>query len=217
VLGKDGRPGGEGAYVRYEMWLRDLESRVCSLVGLSGSFFAARKDVCRDFSGEMQSDFRTLLNSMRMGLLGVSDPDAVGYYQDVGDREREFERKVRTVLRGITVFFRHVEFLNVFRYGFFSYQYFCHKLLRWLVPLFLLLAFVANLALAPGSAGYSILLVIQGGLYALALWSLWRTPAPVHAFLKIPAYFVSVNAAIALAWWRYFKGERVTMWAPSKR
>jgi cellulose synthase/poly-beta-1,6-N-acetylglucosamine synthase-like glycosyltransferase len=217
VLGQDGRPSGEGTYVRYEMWLRSLESQVCSVVGLSGSFFAARKEVCQDFSGDMQSDFRTLLNSMRMGLRGVSDPDAVGYYMDVADSVREFERKVRTVLRGITVFFRHLEFLNVFRYGFFSYQFFCHKLMRWLVPFFLLVAFAANLALAPGSPWFSLLLAVQVGLYVMALWGWRRAQAPAHPLLKIPAYFVSVNAAIMLAWLRYFKGERVTMWDPSKR
>jgi cellulose synthase/poly-beta-1,6-N-acetylglucosamine synthase-like glycosyltransferase len=46
VLGQDGKPCGEGFYVRYKMWLRRLESKVNSLVGLSGSFFAARKEVC---------------------------------------------------------------------------------------------------------------------------------------------------------------------------
>jgi hypothetical protein len=40
------KPCGEGFYVRYEMWLRRLESKVNSLVGLSGSFFAVRKEVC---------------------------------------------------------------------------------------------------------------------------------------------------------------------------
>jgi glycosyltransferase involved in cell wall biosynthesis len=217
VLGKDGRPGVEGAYVRYEMWLRALESQVHSLVGLSGSFFAARSEVCRDFSPDMQSDFRTLLNSMRLGLRGVSDSSAVGYYLDVTDGRREFDRKVRTVLRGLTVFFRNLEFLNPLRYGFFSYQYFCHKLLRWLVPLFLLFAFTTNLALAPGSLVCSVLLVSQVGFYATAIW-VWRHPLPpAHALLKIPAYFVAVNAAIILAWWRYFRGQRLVMWTPSQR
>jgi glycosyltransferase involved in cell wall biosynthesis len=217
VLGKDGRPGGEGAYVRYEMWLRALESQVHSLVGLSGSFFAARSEVCRDFSADMQSDFRTLLNSMRLGLRGVSDPSAVGYYLDVADGRREFDRKVRTVLRGLTVFFRNLEFLNPLRYGFFSYQYFCHKLLRWSVPLFLLFAFAINLALSPGSPGYSALLVGQVGFYATAIL-VWRRPSfPGHMLLKIPAYFVAVNAAIVLAWWRYFLGQRLVMWTPSQR
>lgn len=128
VIGRDGKPCGEGFYVRYEMWLRDLESQVNSLVGLSGSFFAARTAVCRDFSGEMQSDFRTVLNSMRLGMRGVSDPDAIGCYQDISDSRREFDRKIRTVLRGLTVFFHNLEFLNPFRYGLFSYQYPCLQL-----------------------------------------------------------------------------------------
>jgi len=217
VLGQDGRPGGEGAYVRYEMWLRSLESKVHSLVGLSGSFFAARREVCLDFSSDMQSDFRTLLNSMRLGLRGVSDPEAIGYYLDVADSRREFDRKVRTVLRGLTVFFRNLEFLDPLRYGFFSYQYFCHKLLRWLVPLFLLGAFVSNLFLIHGSIGYSFLLVAQLAFYSAAFLGWQNRSHQVHLLLKIPSYFVAVNAAIMLAWWRYFKGQRLVMWTPSER
>jgi len=46
---KEGRVAGEGAYVKYEMWLRRMESAVAGLVGLSGSFFAARKSVCSEW------------------------------------------------------------------------------------------------------------------------------------------------------------------------
>ena len=56
----DGTLSGEGAYVRYEMFLRGLESRVNGLVGLSGSFFAARREVCRRWAADRQSDFNTL-------------------------------------------------------------------------------------------------------------------------------------------------------------
>jgi len=217
VLGRDGKPCGEGFYVRYEMWLRNLESRVNSLVGLSGSFFAARKEVCQDFSGDMQSDFRTVLNSMKLGLRGVDDPAAIGYYQDISDSSKEFDRKVRTVLRGMTVFFRHLEFLNVFRYGLFAYQYFCHKLLRWLVPVFLILVLVSNLMLAFDSWAYFIILVCQLGFYALALWAWVRTEELQRALFKIPLYFLVVNAAILAAWWQYLRGNRMLMWSPSER
>ena len=55
----------------------------------------------------------------------MSDPDVInGYYPDVADNKKEFSRKVRTVLRGMTVFFKNLEFLNFNRYGLFSYQYF---------------------------------------------------------------------------------------------
>lgn len=217
LIGKYGKQSGEGYYVRYEMWLRRLESRVNSVVGFSGSFFAARKQVCEHFAEEMQSDFRSVLNSVKMGLRGVSDPLAIGYYLDVSDDKQEFDRKVRTVLRGLTVFFGHPEFLNIFRYGFFSYQYFCHKLLRWLVPLFLFIALVTNLMLAPTSSVYYILLLCQSAFYAVAALGWKRKTPSLNALFKMPTYFVTVNASIVVAWWRYIQNERVVKWTPSKR
>ena len=145
LIEKDGSPSGEGFYVRYEMWLRKLESRVNSLVGLSGSFFAARSIVCKNFSNNHDSDFFTLLNCINIGLRGISDPLAIGYYHDISDQKLEYERKIRTVLRGMTGFFNNTEYLNFIRYGIFSYQYFCHKLLRWLVPVFLIIELMLNI------------------------------------------------------------------------
>jgi glycosyltransferase involved in cell wall biosynthesis len=216
LLDRDGNPSGEGFYVRYEMLLRRLESKVNSLVGLSGSFFAARRSVCQDFSGDVQSDFRTLLNCVKMGLRGICDPEATGSYLDISGSNREFDRKVRTVLRGLTVFFQNLEFLNVFKYGFFSYQYFCHKLLRWLVPIFLVLAFITNMFLALNSDIYVAFFLCQLLFYSLAAWR-WIGKRVSLRIANIPFYFLTVNASILIAWWRFFKRERVVMWTPSER
>ena len=216
LVDRDGNPSGEGFYVRYEMLLRRLESRVNSLVGLSGSFFAARKSVCQDFSADMQSDFRTLLNSIKMGLRGISDPEVTGSYLDVSAKSREFDRKVRTVLRGITVYFNHLEYLNVLKYGFFSYQYFCHKLLRWLVPLFLILTLLSNMVLAMTSTIFLIIFILQVMFYVIALMG-WRTTGASLGKLNIPYYFLTVNVSILIAWMKYFRRQRVVMWTPSER
>ena len=216
-LGRGGAPSGEGFYVRYEMMLRRLESRVNSLVGLSGSFFAARKTVVQDFQGDMQSDFRTLLNSVKLGLRGVSDPEVTGSYLDVSDPDREFDRKIRTILRGLTVYFRHMEFLNVFKYGVFSYQYFCHKLLRWLVPFLLVSAFVANLFLSKASNTYFVLLTVQLVFYGIGILGWLSKKYRSINIIKIPFYFLTVNMSILIAWWRYLRRERIVMWTPSER
>jgi cellulose synthase/poly-beta-1,6-N-acetylglucosamine synthase-like glycosyltransferase len=210
--------GGEGFYVKYEMWLRSLESKVNSVVGLSGSFFAARREVCEDFSPKMQSDFRTLLSSMRKGMRGLSDPRAIGYYQDIKDTSREFGRKVRTVIRGLTVFFGNLEFLNVFEFGFFSYQYICHKLLRWLVPFFLIIAFGANAVCAMHSMFFCGVFILQICFYALAVTGMTggQKVSSIIA-VKIPKFFIVVNASIFVAWVKYLCGERLTMWKPSER
>ena len=218
VIGKDGKVSGENFYVRYEMWLRRLESRANTPVGLSGSFFAARKSVCHDFSEDIDSDFRTLLNSVKAGMRGACDPKAIGNYFDVSDQRREFERKVRTVLRGLTLFFRHTEYLNIFKYGVFSYQYFCHKLLRWLVPFFLVLIFLSNLYLAMQYEIYLFLFILQILFYgSIFITKIKDVYASSWKILKIPVYFTLVNASIFVAWWRYFRGQRVVMWTPSKR
>ena len=64
-VSKDGSVAGEGAYVKYEMWLRKQESQLAGLVGLSGSFFAARKSICQEWDIHSPSDFNTALNAMK--------------------------------------------------------------------------------------------------------------------------------------------------------
>jgi glycosyltransferase involved in cell wall biosynthesis len=209
----DGRPSGEGAYVRYEMFLRALETRVNTLVGLSGSFFAVRRALADRWSTDRQSDFTTLLTTVERGFRGVLDPDSVGYYPDIADGRREFQRKIRTVVRGIHVLTTHGRLLNPFRYGLFAWQLASHKLCRWLVPFALAGAFAANAGLATTSPFYRATLALQMAFYAAAAAGLW-TRAPL---LRFPAFFVLANAAVAVAWYRFARGERFAIWRPSER
>ncbi len=233
-IGKDGKISGEGAYVRYEMFLRKLESKVNTLVGLSGSFFAARRSVCENFADDLQSDFNTLLNSIKLNMIGVTDPDSIGYYHDLEDEKKEFNRKVRTVLRGISVFMSNLSLLNPLNYGLFSWQLFSHKLCRWLVPFFLITAIFTNICLL-SSPFFFIVFILQGLFYFIAVYyykneiiapkeklkrintnesDLYKQTAVI---MKILYFFVSVNISILVAWWKYLKGDRATFWNPSKR
>ena len=217
-LDKDGQISGEGAYVRYEMFLRSLETRVNSLVGLSGSFFAARSEVCRRaWSEDLQSDFNTVLNSMRMGLRGVADPESVGYYMNLADERKEYERKVRTVLRGISVFMKSWALLNPSRYPIFAWQLISHKLCRWLVPFAMVIALCSNIALAASSVFYRALLGIQIIFYGVAIAGLVVRPLSRLPLVKLPTFFLLVNASIFQAWIRYWSGDRLVLWEPSRR
>ena len=213
----EGNLSGEGAYVKYEMLLRRLETKVNTLVGLSGSFFAARRTVCTPWADDLQSDFNTLLNSMKAGLRGVSDSQSVGYYRNLTDEKKEYQRKVRTVLRGIAVLMRSLPMLNPFRYGMFAWQLFSHKLCRWLVPFAMIGALVSNLVLATQSAWYRVLLVGQGIFYVLAAAYAGCHWMPKSNLFRLPSFFVLVNLSILDAWMRYVRGDRVFRWEPSKR
>ena len=199
------------------MFLRKLESRVNTLVGLSGSFFAARKTVCRNWAADLQSDFNTLINAKKMGLRGVSDPQSVGYYSNISDERHEFDRKVRTVVRGISVLMRNLGMLNPFRFGLFSWQLFSHKLCRWLVPFAMILVFVSNFILAFGSFFYLMLFILQLSFYFFALQSGRTSLLNKSKILKVPSFFVQVNLSILNAWYRYLRGERMVTWTPSRR
>jgi hypothetical protein len=209
----NGRVSGEGAYVRYEMWLRRLETRVHSLVGLSGSFFAARRDVCRLWAADRQSDFSTALNAVRLGMRAVLDPESAGYYCNIADDRREGGRKARTVVRGLAVLARNAGMLNPFRYGIFAWQLASHKLCRWLVPVAMLAAAVSNLLLLERSPLYVAAFALQAAFYVAAALGAWTGARA----LRIPSFFLLSHAAILVAWWRFARGERITYWTPSRR
>src|SRR5712691_12215222 len=190
------------------MFLRGLESRVNGLVGLSGSFFAARREVCRRWAADPQTDFNTLLNAVEMGLRGVLDVRTAGYYRDIADGRRELERKVRTVVRGMFVLATNARMLNPLRYGLFAWQLASHKLCRWLVPLAMIVAAISNALLLFQSPFYRATLLLQCPFYAAALAGL-RSDAPV---LRVPAYLLRANLGVLMAWLRFARGDRIAMW-----
>lgn len=215
VIGQDGQLCAEGVYVTYEMLLRRLETRVNTLVGLSGSFFAARRAICGNWRSDLQSDFSTLLNAVKNGMRGILDDESVGYYRNLVDERREYERKTRTVLRGIAVFMESLALLNPLRYGLFSWQLFSHKLCRWLVPFFMMFVFISNVFVFSSSALYRYSLLLQIGFYVLGLSALWLTPK--LSLLRVPCFFLLANASILEAWYRYCRGDRIMGWRPSER
>jgi glycosyltransferase involved in cell wall biosynthesis len=208
---------GEGMYVRYEMFLRELETGIHSLVGLSGSFFAARANVCAGIRPDTQSDFQTLLNAVRLGYRGVADPDAIGYYRELSAPQNELKRKMRTVLRGITTLMSNADLLNPLKHGLFSFQLISHKLLRWLVPLFLFLIFLSSAACSYRSEMFRLLFLGQLGGYAIAVASFVSKKLGGIGPLALFRYgFISV-LGILLAWLNFLRGERIYYWEPSKR
>ncbi|MEY4590812.1 MAG: hypothetical protein RL497_2888, partial [Pseudomonadota bacterium] len=187
------------------------------LVGLSGSFFAARKSICQSWDIYSPSDFNTALNAAKAGLRAVSAPDVLGYYQDLKDPSKEYARKVRTVIRGMTGLWRHKEVLNYRKMGFFAFQVFGHKLMRWLTPWFLLTTFVLGALTASAGPFYSLAFLLQLAFYSCAVAAHFlphlRNTGPV----KIIYFFVQVNIALLDASIKFISGQRMTTWKPSAR
>jgi glycosyltransferase involved in cell wall biosynthesis len=214
---EDGTLVGEGAYVRFEMLLRRLESSLAGLVGLSGSLFAARRRVCEMWDVHSPSDFNTAISCAMLRLRAVAAPDVIGYYGDLKDPSSEYRRKVRTVTRGMTGLFRHWQVMSPRRFGLFGWQVFSHKLMRWLVPVFLANLLVASIALQNDHVIYAAAFVGQVVLYSAGLLAFVFPVLHKAAVLRLVFFFCQVNVAIVHAALNFLAGKRTPVWQPSER
>ena len=209
--------GGEAWYGRYELLLRRFESQVSSIVGASGSFYAQRRALCAPFTEGMAPDFLSVLRTVEQGYRAVSEPMALGSMTSVKDPRREFERKVRTLIRGMTTLFAYLHLLNPFRYGVFAFVLASHKVMRWLSPVFVLVAFLAPLALL--DRPFYVAAFLGQMMFYLSAWAALQQWAGFHRHTagKIAFYFATVNMAALVAWMQFARGVRRELWAPSER
>jgi cellulose synthase/poly-beta-1,6-N-acetylglucosamine synthase-like glycosyltransferase len=219
VSGEDriAQGGGEGLYGRYELFLRRLESNFFSIVGASGSFYAQRRHLCEAFPAGLAPDFVSVLRTVKLGYRAVSSPDAVGWMSALADSKAEFSRKVRTILRGISTLATYRTLLNPLKYPRFAFELFSHKLMRWLVPFFLLIMAITSLVLASDSNLYRAVALMQLLFYGSAALGAWASRFASWLPVRISLYFTLANVATAAAWLRFFMGYRQEIWAPSRR
>ena len=193
-------PGGEGLYGRYELWLRRLESKTVSIAGASGSLYAERKVIVKDFHEGMAPDFLSVLNALEAGYRAISTRDAVGVMSAASTSTAEFSRKVRTVIRGMTALFAKSKLLNPFRYPGAAFVLLSHKIMRWLVPFFLIGLLASSIALA-SDWKFGAFVVAQITFYTIGLLGLvWQRLPQSTAVVRVATYFTLANAAIAMAW-----------------
>lgn len=216
VVDAAGNPTGEGLYVRYEMWVRRLEGRFHSLVGLSGSCFAIRKELCVSWPPALASDFMAALHAARAGYRSIADPSARGRFVAVGSAQAERRRKTRTFLRGITVLMTNLDLLNPFRHGRFAFQLGSHKLLRFVAPLLLLTALAVS-GLSRGDSTLQALFWLQAGFYGVGVASGAVPSLQRHSVIRVAHFFTMVQWAMLMAWGKYALGQQQTTWEPSKR
>ena len=216
IVDAHGNPTAEGLYVKYEMWVRRLEGRFHSLVGLSGSCFAIRKELCSDWSASLASDFMGALCAARRGYRAIADPAALGRFVALASPQDEMRRKIRTFLRGITVLMANLDLLNPLRYRPFAFQLASHKLLRFLAP-FLLLATLISSGLLSREPLYGLSFWAQTGFYLLAVSGGVVKPLQQSRVVRTAYFFTMVQWAMLTAWGRYALGHQQVTWEPSRR
>ena len=204
-------------YWRYERLLKFFESRIGGLLGANGGVYALRRALYRAIpSDTIVDDFWISMQVVEDGQRCVYDPEAVAL-ETIPERiSDEFRRRVRIGLGNYQAFKRFAALLNPLR-GTVAFTFFSHKVLRWLVPHCMLVAFVCNLLLVTQTF-YASLMVGQLLFYGGA-WYAWRRSLTGAApkVLRLPLFFVSMNLGLWMGFWRYITGGASGVWARSAR
>ncbi len=213
------RNQGESGYVGYEMWVRALETRIGSIVGASGSFFAIRKGIHDpDFPEALSRDFASALMAREHGLRAVSVDDAVCLVPRTASLKVELRRKVRTMARGLETLSYKRHLLNPFRYGSFAWMLFSHKLCRWLVYLALPFALVGLVLLAVAfPPAWAVVAIAVLGVALGAIGIRWSDGVRVPAVFALPGFIFASNLAGVLAWVQVLRRRRTPVWEPTRR
>lgn len=215
----DGRAGrsevGKGVdfYWRYEKFMRLYESRVDSTVGATGAIYALRRELFRPIPEALiLDDVLIPMQVARQGYRVLFEPRARAYDWVAPDARHEFTRKLRTIAGNFQLFFLRPWLLNPFQNRLW-WQTVSHKLCRLLSPLWLALAFGANLLLAQDQVAYRGLFVAQVLFYAAALLGyLTRHAARKPFFLNVPYAFCLLNWATVMALVHLLNGRQQVTW-----
>jgi cellulose synthase/poly-beta-1,6-N-acetylglucosamine synthase-like glycosyltransferase len=209
----------QGAYVKYEMWLRDSESAISSIVSASGCFYAVRKMFFEPIPDYLIDDTVIPLTVAERGFRCIHNHTARSLVPMIPSAGREFSRRARMTLGGINALMYKKQLLNPFRFGFYSVQLWSHKMFRWLVPFAMIAALAANIGLAiPHPVGFwGVALLAHLALYAIALTGFARrNAASTHKLIRLTYFFVSSNLALLLSWYQYFTSGKQTTWSESR-
>lgn len=206
---------GARSYWNYELFLKTHESRVCSLIGASGCLYAVRKTAYVPLYNEACSDFIIATKMVEQGLRAVYEPNAICEEETNRRADKELKMRVRVIAQTFTDLWRHRGMLNPLRKGFYAVQLLSHKVMRYLVPFFLITLFAASAVLSYGSTVFRIAFVIQllGYSAGVVAWLL-EFGGFRHRLLALPHYFMLTNAASLLALCQFFRGERYAHWEP---
>jgi len=210
---EDTSPTGLGsvAFWNYENMIKLLQSRIATLTGCSGCIYSVRRSNYVPLPAEACSDLVEPLSIVRNGYRVAFEDRALAYEETTKDSGQEFRMRVRVGTRGMRGVLSVPELLRPWRHPWTAFQLFSHKILRWMVPLFLLVL-LAGSAANINVPVFRLLFWLQILFYAVGLLSLLF---PVHRrwkVLGIPLFFCTLNAAAFVSMLQVWRGHKFTTW-----
>ncbi len=202
---------GTVAFWNYENLIKTLQSRIKTISGCCGCIYSVRRKAYTDLPDDIISDLVQPLWVIQKGYRVAFEDRALAYEETTKGTKEEFRMRVRVVTRGMNGILSVSDLLLPWKYGWVSIQLLSHKVLRWLVSVFLILLFLSS-ALLYQHPLFRALLLLQAVFYLAAMLSL---VFPLHQRFKllgIPLYFCTLNAAALCSMVELARGRKYATW-----
>jgi cellulose synthase/poly-beta-1,6-N-acetylglucosamine synthase-like glycosyltransferase len=205
----------EGAYWRYEMAVRGLESELGGVTAGNGGIYAVRRAAYRFLEPSRSHDLSFPFELRKEGWRSVDVPEARAHEKMVPTIEGEFARK-RRMMVGLPDIVIADRMWDPRGYGLlFGYQIASHRLLRYASPLLHVALLASNLLLLRRGRIYRIAMAKQVALLAAAAIG-EAAPSPLDRVTAIARYYVLVTASIALGFWDRWRNGPPAAWEKSE-
>ena len=207
----------ESTYLNYETWLREQESKRGLLAMASGSLFAVRRSLWQPIDPDLGDDFVLPLRMAKAGWRNVLERRAVAFTQlTQNDPVSMLNLKVRVISKDCRALLSHGCLLNPFRYGALAIGLWSHKLLRWLVPYFLLGALASSFRLSD-LQGFRFCAGLQIAFYLAAIAGFLVHGRGRRFPWSFPTSFCLVNLAALLGTLKCLAGGMSGRWTPERK
>jgi cellulose synthase/poly-beta-1,6-N-acetylglucosamine synthase-like glycosyltransferase len=203
-----GAANQEGAYWRYEMAVRALESRLAGVTAGNGAIYAVRREAYLEVDPRMGHDLAFPFNMVKRGWRAVYEPSARAQEKMVPSAEGEFRRKRRMMSHMWPILLRG-GLLDPRGYGpLYAFQILSHRVLRYASPFLHLIALGTNVALLSEGAIYQVTFAIQLATIAAALLA---AVVPWRPF-RLAQYYVLVTGSILGGLWDWLRTGTTAGW-----
>lgn len=218
----DASSAGEGFYWKYESLLKKWDYELYSNVGAAGELFSIRTTLYQPVESDtIIDDHMIAMRIAEKGYIIAYEPKAYAMETASANTAEELKRKVRIAAGGIQSILRLKKAANPFNYPLLTFQYLSHRVLRWTVTPFLMIAVLILNILIVAKYDiwfYQLMLAAQLLFYGLSLAGLIfeQRNIRIKPFF-IPYYFCLMNYAVIAGMIRYAKKNQSAAWEKSKR
>ncbi|MES2003412.1 MAG: glycosyltransferase family 2 protein [Bacteroidota bacterium] len=211
---------GENLYWKYESVLKKLSSDFNSAVGAVGELVAFRSALYQSLPDDtLLDDFMQSMQMAAQGYIIRYEPEAFATETASVTVEEEFKRKKRIAVGSWQALFRLTAVVKITKTPLLFFQYFSHRILRWLfVPFLLVVIFFLNIPLMNNGAGYTWLLWLQVAFYTTALAGhTMRNKQIRFKVFFVPYYFCVMHFAVLSGLFKYLTGSQNGVWEKVSR